>query len=154
MASTQAKRAIAKMKKAGFKRSDFRVRTQTRSKTHEGREYTEYGEALITCLAPKEEALAKVHAAIKAGLDVTFYSRDGYPYFSEAVGDRGVENKFWYTRRFEPKHNPEGWMFRDTEAKENTMECKCKYPKIKIEYDDQGRKVRYCKKCWKPAKEK
>jgi hypothetical protein len=32
--------------------------------------------------------------------------------------------------------------------------CKCTNPKIKITYDDRGERVKYCKQCWKPLKEK
>jgi len=97
MATIQARRAIEKMKKAGFARSDFRVRTNTkvfqRTDMLQGtRTYREYGDAIITCLASKEESTSKIEAALDAGLDVTVYyinGQPGHPHFSEAAGDKG-----------------------------------------------------------------
>ena len=33
-------------------------------------------------------------------------------------------------------------------GKKQDDNCKCKYPKVKIHYDDRGRAVRYCDRCW------
>ena len=98
MATEQAKRAIAKMKQAGFARSDFRVKTDTKVRQRtdmiRGTEtYRIYGDAIITCLASKEEATGRIEAALEAGLDVMVYyigDKPGYPYFHEAVGDTGM----------------------------------------------------------------
>jgi len=32
--------------------------------------------------------------------------------------------------------------------------CKCDRPKIRIHYDDLGRPVKYCDKCWNVVKER
>ena len=32
--------------------------------------------------------------------------------------------------------------------KKDDDDCKCKRPKIRIHYDDLGRPVKYCDKCW------
>jgi len=30
--------------------------------------------------------------------------------------------------------------------------CICDHPKPKVHYDDRGRKVVYCDRCWKPIR--
>lgn len=69
----QARRAIDKMLAAGFKRSQFRVRTQIkRGRTSDGYTYKEYGDAHITIWSDKA-ALPLVPAMVREGLDVIIY---------------------------------------------------------------------------------
>ncbi len=80
MATIQTNRAIKKMKQAGFDRSDFRIRTDTKVKQttdmiHGTRKYREYGDAIITVLNRDkvDELLSQILAI---GLDVTIYHTD------------------------------------------------------------------------------
>lgn len=67
----QSKRAIDKMKAAGFKRSEFRVRTETKSyKMNDGRRAYEYGDALISCHASRDRQMEMIDAMVEAGLNV------------------------------------------------------------------------------------
>lgn len=66
----QAKRAIAKMKAAGWQRSEFSVRTDTHRYRRNGREIREYGRALIHVKADKETLYMRIAGMLQAGLDI------------------------------------------------------------------------------------
>jgi hypothetical protein len=65
------------MKAAGFKRSEFRVRTEIRRFTYRGRRCREYGDAYIythgSKVLPKNELIEMIPYILSAGLDVRVY---------------------------------------------------------------------------------
>lgn len=87
--SSQAQRAIDAMLAAGFKRSEFRVRTERvmeggtfiNRNGHTVRSY-HYGDADISCWAPKAKQIDCTEAAIAAGLTVYEVGDAGYRFFS------------------------------------------------------------------------
>jgi hypothetical protein len=91
--TNQAKRAIAKMKAAGWKRSEFKVRTDTRVYQKNGRRIREYGDALIMLRASKSEQYRKIGAMLAEGLDVMVISNKdgglGYIHVSDGWKDEG-----------------------------------------------------------------
>ena len=47
-----------------------------------------------------------------------------------------------------------GEVMMNTKEMEDKYYCGCTRPKINVVRDDRGDKVKYCKQCWKPIKEK
>ena len=41
-----------------------------------------------------------------------------------------------------------------TDQMERKYYCSCSRPRVKIVRDDRGEQVEYCKRCWKPLKDK
>ena len=94
----QTRDAINSLKAAGFKRNEFRVRTERRRFIHLAQEVVEYGDAIITIWANRERQLSLVDAMIENGLDVILYRKpDGtlsYPYVKLAIGETGKKREF------------------------------------------------------------
>lgn len=69
----QVKRTVKAMKRAGFKRSEFICRNDSRTFTHKGRRITEYGSAIVSPRIKTEEVIKRIPALLENGLDVTVF---------------------------------------------------------------------------------
>lgn len=83
--TAQAQTAIDALRAAGFKRSEFKVKTERIwRKDSEGRRFYEYGDATITILAKKDRQIELVPAMLKSGLTIC------QPYYNDKTGERQI----------------------------------------------------------------
>ena len=84
----QAKRAIEALKAAGYARKEFTVNTDIkRVKGHDGKYYSEYGNAIITVWANLERQYDLIGNVLEQGLSATVYILQdgtlGHPHYHE-----------------------------------------------------------------------
>ena len=105
MTIIQSQRMIDALKKAGYKRSEFQVRTarQYCGRDWRGRPAYEYGDAQILVFASKERQFELLEAVAQQGIDIVICVLDGrncYPSYKDAHKDIGkIEYKVFESKK-------------------------------------------------------
>jgi hypothetical protein len=87
---TQCDDAVAALKAAGYKRSEFSVRVAKTSKTVDGQRFTTYGDPVVTIWSSKAKQFEMINQVIAAGFNVSLFvdqhGKASYPAYHYAYG--------------------------------------------------------------------